>query len=375
MAVNLILSKESSESEIKAYFNAVLKLSQSDDEFPINLDEVWTLVYSRRQEAVRALTSNQQFIEGVDYQTVRKDAQQDSVNAWGGNNKIDYKLTVSCMEYFIARKVRPVFEVYRQVFHRTANAERPVSRIVYPTPSTTPPLIFGSYGMHTHEVFAYLHTLRTTCGMDAQTTVDMLIALLPKHNTVIDFLNMAKEASDKLGLDQESMQRLIREMARSLSLPFPSQFDELWIDEKASIAPKTNSFSLPDMQGSITGTEISEAANVIRCKKRKADVLKKNKRALSHCFHSSSFLLRITDNLHISSLHLNETLADHGLLIKIPAKNNRSEWQLTKKGERYGANTQMRFGHAVRPLFYGDTFEDMLREIGLDEKPEKEGTL
>lgn len=116
----LILSKESSESEIKAYFNAVLKLSQSDNEFPINLDEVWPLVYSRRQEAVRALTSNEQFIENVDYQAVRKDAQQDSVNCWGGNNKIDYKLTVSCMEFFIARKVRPVFEVYRQVFHKTA---------------------------------------------------------------------------------------------------------------------------------------------------------------------------------------------------------------------------------------------------------------
>lgn len=127
---DLILSKESSESEIKAYFNAVLKLSQSDNEFPINLDEVWPLVYSRRQEAVRALTSNEQFIGNVDYQAVRKDAQQDynplakngkqdSINGWGGNNKIDYYLTVSCMEFFIARKVRPVFEVYRQVFHHT----------------------------------------------------------------------------------------------------------------------------------------------------------------------------------------------------------------------------------------------------------------
>ena len=44
MAKKIILSKESSKSEIKAYFNAVLKLSQSDDEFPVNLDEVWPLV-------------------------------------------------------------------------------------------------------------------------------------------------------------------------------------------------------------------------------------------------------------------------------------------------------------------------------------------
>lgn len=48
METNLILSKESSESEIKRYFNAVLELSKSNNEFPINLDEVWMLVYGRK---------------------------------------------------------------------------------------------------------------------------------------------------------------------------------------------------------------------------------------------------------------------------------------------------------------------------------------
>lgn len=52
---NLILSKESSESEIKRYFNVVLELSKSDNEFPVNLDEVWPLVYERRDSAVKAL--------------------------------------------------------------------------------------------------------------------------------------------------------------------------------------------------------------------------------------------------------------------------------------------------------------------------------
>lgn len=118
---NIILSKESSNEELKTYFNAVLELSQSNNEFPVNLDDVWMLVYGRKQEAVRALTSNDQFIEGVDYQSVRKDAQQDLENSWGGNNKVDYKLSISCLEFFIARKVRPVFEVYRQVFHKAIN--------------------------------------------------------------------------------------------------------------------------------------------------------------------------------------------------------------------------------------------------------------
>lgn len=113
---DLILSKESSESEIKAYFNAVLKLSQSDNEFPINLDEVWMLVYPRKDHAVRELVDGSQFIEGVDYQVFLKNGE----NPKGGRPTNEYRLTISCMEFFIARKVRPVFEVYRKVFHKTA---------------------------------------------------------------------------------------------------------------------------------------------------------------------------------------------------------------------------------------------------------------
>ena len=55
METNLILSKESSESEIKRYFNAVLELSKSNNEFPINLDEVWMLVNGRKSDAAEAL--------------------------------------------------------------------------------------------------------------------------------------------------------------------------------------------------------------------------------------------------------------------------------------------------------------------------------
>lgn len=73
---NLILSKESSESEIKRYFNAVLELSKSDNEFPINLDEVWMLIYSEKGKAVRALKEN--FIEGVDYNTFAQNGKTET---------------------------------------------------------------------------------------------------------------------------------------------------------------------------------------------------------------------------------------------------------------------------------------------------------
>lgn len=111
MKANVILSKESSSNEIKAYFIAILKLSKSDDPFPADLDEVWPLVYSRKSDATDALRKN--FIENVDFITMRQ-------NPHGGKfAATDYKLSISCLEYFIARKVRPVFEVYRQVFHKT----------------------------------------------------------------------------------------------------------------------------------------------------------------------------------------------------------------------------------------------------------------
>lgn len=123
-----ILTKSSSISEIELYFRKVLELSKSDNEFPVNLEEVWMLIYGRKEEAVRALLSNDQFLEGVDYQVLRKNAEQKTGR--GGHNKVDYILTVPCMEFFIARKVRPVFEVYRKVFHKVANASTSTSDVV-----------------------------------------------------------------------------------------------------------------------------------------------------------------------------------------------------------------------------------------------------
>ncbi len=116
---NIVLSKESTNNEVREYFKSIFNLSKSANKFPVNLDEVWPLVYGRKQEAVRALVSDPQFIEGFDYQVLRRNPE----NLQGGRPTEDYVLTVSCLEFFIARKVRPVFEVYRQVFHKVSNVE------------------------------------------------------------------------------------------------------------------------------------------------------------------------------------------------------------------------------------------------------------
>lgn len=125
------LTKQSTDQEIKAYFEEVLRLSRDSEEFPVNLDEVWPLVYAEKGKAVRALKSNDLFVENVDYKPFAQNGKQVENNgkqdhSWGGNNQVTYMLSVPCLEFFIARKVRPVFEVYRQVFHKVASGELPL---------------------------------------------------------------------------------------------------------------------------------------------------------------------------------------------------------------------------------------------------------
>lgn len=113
---NCILLKSSNESKIREYFIAILELSKSKNEYPVDLDEVWNLVYERKDSAVDSLKRD--FVQDVDYQIFRHKPEK-------GRPYESYFLTVSCLEYFIARKVRPVFEVYRQVFHKATTFRLP----------------------------------------------------------------------------------------------------------------------------------------------------------------------------------------------------------------------------------------------------------
>lgn len=117
------LSKTSSSEEIKKYFNAILKLQSASEEFPVNLDEVWPLVYERKDSAVDSLKRD--FIQNVDYQVFRQNPEK-------GRPSESYYISVSCLEFFIARKVRAVFEVYRKVFHKAAET---VKQLNQPTPT------------------------------------------------------------------------------------------------------------------------------------------------------------------------------------------------------------------------------------------------
>lgn len=113
----MILTKTSNPSEIERYFRGILELNKQNKEFSVNLDDVWQIAYERKDNAVRGLKTN--FIENVDFIVIRNNAE----NSSAGRPSDDCYLTSACLENFVARKVRPVFEVYRRVFHKVASGE------------------------------------------------------------------------------------------------------------------------------------------------------------------------------------------------------------------------------------------------------------
>lgn len=118
------LTKESSGEQLRQYFTAIMRLSESGEDFPVNLDDVWMLAYGRKDAALTAL-KNGEFYDGSDY-VASQNQKVVNINELENGVRVDVKISVSCMEYLIARKVRAVFEVYRQVFHKVA---KPLSKL------------------------------------------------------------------------------------------------------------------------------------------------------------------------------------------------------------------------------------------------------
>ena len=123
------LDASSTPGQIETYFRKVSELYDSGQDFPVDLDEVYPLVYikDRKDHAVRDLKRD--FLQDVDYQVFPKIGESLKDRALGGGDlkSTTYKISVSCMEFLVARKVPEVFKVYSEVFHRVRKAmEQPV---------------------------------------------------------------------------------------------------------------------------------------------------------------------------------------------------------------------------------------------------------
>lgn len=111
------LNRKSDSADIKKYFEAICDLQASGKEFPVSLEDVWPLVYANKHKAIEALKNSDLFVKDADYQVFTRSGE----NPKGGRPSGEYWLSISCLEFFIARKKREVFEVYRQVFHKAMN--------------------------------------------------------------------------------------------------------------------------------------------------------------------------------------------------------------------------------------------------------------
>lgn len=130
---NAMLRARNSE-QIRPYFEQVLNLRNNGEAYPVKLDDVWPLMYSDKKDATDVLKAD--FIYEVDYIVQKSDNQFFGQNSpklshTPGRPREDYYLTVECLEWFIARKIRSVFAVYREVFHLNVKANTPIAGI-YP---------------------------------------------------------------------------------------------------------------------------------------------------------------------------------------------------------------------------------------------------
>lgn len=93
--------------KLRSYFDKLFKAEDSGEDYPCQLEHVWKVGYASKGSAVKALRKN--YTEGVDFEVV---IQLDK-NPLGGRPEETYKLSVSCLEHFVVRANRAVFEVYR----------------------------------------------------------------------------------------------------------------------------------------------------------------------------------------------------------------------------------------------------------------------
>lgn len=118
--------------QIRSYFEQVLNLRNSGEAYPVKLDDVWPLVYGYKKKAIEVLKD--EFYEGIDYVMQRADNQflpqnREKLSHTPGRPQEAYFLTAACLEYFIARRVPEVFEVYRKIFHLNVEASTPIAGV------------------------------------------------------------------------------------------------------------------------------------------------------------------------------------------------------------------------------------------------------
>lgn len=327
MESKIILTKGSSSEEIKNYFQAILKLSQADNEFPINLDEVWPLVYSEKSKAVRALKND--FIEGIDYQSFAQNGKREI----GATITHVYYLSLPCLEFFIARKVRPVFEVYRQVFHGVAQGQ------------LTNFVKTKSANLYSIEEKVEYISICKDSGFYVWEVSALVGNLLESIQSMEELRKVMTLISEKQVLETNVLQIVMSLYAREKGLP-------------STKAPCEQSGSDTPKIPSVT---------------KRAEKLPPYTRAKDYTLRSMKNLLEEKGYKGIYAHEVMEALYHQGYVRKVVFNgSNRWEWTLTTEGSPFGRNTAHRSGMSVRPKWLCGKFDQMMRKIGYSKENRKE---
>jgi hypothetical protein len=119
--------------KVRGFFEYLLSAEESGDPFPVDLDIVWPMAYTAKSTAKKALVDSNEFFEDVDY-LLKQNLEQiprSPKTGGAGLNKEKIFLSVSCLEYFIARKVRPIFDIYRQCRIEITKTAKSKARLPY----------------------------------------------------------------------------------------------------------------------------------------------------------------------------------------------------------------------------------------------------
>lgn len=152
------LKIESTDEKLKRFFDTVLRMAHSTNSFPVNLDDVWWMMFGKKGSAVRYLKTYGKFKEGEDYaftdgtvlehkqekaevgldkeykdSSLQSDAFKDFKLRKDGkiifSNERRSKrrpsrscfLSVPCLEYLISTRNRGVFNVYINCIHQSGS--------------------------------------------------------------------------------------------------------------------------------------------------------------------------------------------------------------------------------------------------------------
>ncbi len=99
-------------AQVRVYFAFLFEAEQSGEQFPVDFDRVWPMAYRLRENAIRALVDESGCYEGEDW--ILLNSELNSYHRCVGRPKEQIPLSISCLEYFIVKKIRPIFEIDRQ---------------------------------------------------------------------------------------------------------------------------------------------------------------------------------------------------------------------------------------------------------------------